>query len=395
MICALILMGGRFSLFYDIHAVIVIFGGSFAATMIRFPFSAHRSTACRMGVKFAFTMRRITPRELIDEITKIAERSAQAGPMALENVEVDDAFLAQGIRFIADGYDREFIRDNDGARPRQLPDASGRGLEDLSRHRRLRAGLGHDRHADRHGADVRQHGGPLEARSRSWRWRCWRRSTARWSPTCLPCRSPTSCMLKLMEEEINRTLIIDGILMIRDAKSPTLVREMLLAYLPEKHRHERRRSGRRRERLTPASGRQHGQEEGGGHGGGHGWFVTFADLMALLMSFFVMLVAYSTQDQNKLQIVAGSMRDAFGTQTESRFSGIVEADGLPTRPKLKNVNEAPPEQASDFTAPETSFDRPDEGVRGDRLRPRLRAGGRLAAAGAASARISKFTRRTA
>jgi chemotaxis protein MotA len=25
--------------------------------------------------------------------------------------------------------------------------------------------------------------------------------------------------------------------MIRDAKSPTLVREMLLAYLPEKHRH--------------------------------------------------------------------------------------------------------------------------------------------------------------
>ena len=36
---------------------------------------------------------------------------------------------------------------------------------------------------------------------------------------------------------MNRTLIIDGILMIRDSKSPALVREMLLAYLPEKHRH--------------------------------------------------------------------------------------------------------------------------------------------------------------
>ena len=34
------------------------------------------------------------------------------------------------------------------------------------------------------------------------------------------------------------TLIIDGVLMIREAKSPTLVREMLLAYLPEKHRHD-------------------------------------------------------------------------------------------------------------------------------------------------------------
>ena len=43
---------------------------------------------------------------------------------------------------------------------------------------------------------------------------------------------------KLLDEETNRTLIIDGILMIRDSKSPALVREMLLAYLPEKHRHE-------------------------------------------------------------------------------------------------------------------------------------------------------------
>ena len=57
------------------------------------------------------------------------------------------------------------------------------------------------------------------------------------------------------------------------------------------------------------------------HGGGHGWFVTFADLMGLLVSFFVMLVAFSNQDQKKLQIVAGSMRDAFGVQTNVRYSG--------------------------------------------------------------------------
>ena len=44
--------------------------------------------------------------------------------------------------------------------------------------------------------------------------------------------------MKLIDEEINRTLIIDGILMMRESKSPALVREMLLAYLPEKHRHE-------------------------------------------------------------------------------------------------------------------------------------------------------------
>jgi chemotaxis protein MotB len=99
----------------------------------------------------------------------------------------------------------------------------------------------------------------------------------------------------------------------------------------------------------------------GGHTGGHGWFVTFADLMALLMSTFVMLVAFSTQDQKKLQIVAGSMREAFGTQRESRYSGIVESEGIPTRPHLKNVRKAPPEEGSDFTTP-TRFERVEDGL---------------------------------
>jgi chemotaxis protein MotB len=90
----------------------------------------------------------------------------------------------------------------------------------------------------------------------------------------------------------------------------------------------------------------------GGHAGGHGWFVTFADLMGLMMSFFVMLVAFSTQDQVKLQVVAGSMRDAFGVQDRVRYSGIIETLGLPTRPKLKNTAPIPPEEASANPTPD-------------------------------------------
>ena len=80
------------------------------------------------------------------------------------------------------------------------------------------------------------------------------------------------------------------------------------------------------------------KKRGKTHGGGHGWFVTFADLMGLMMSFFVMLVAFSSMDNNKLKIVAGSMRDAFGTQNNVRYAGMIEADGLPTRPK-KSVDQ--------------------------------------------------------
>jgi chemotaxis protein MotB len=93
------------------------------------------------------------------------------------------------------------------------------------------------------------------------------------------------------------------------------------------------------------------RRKGGGHAGGHGWYVTFADLMALLMSFFVMVAAYSTQDQRKLQLVAGSMRDAFGVKPESRFAGIVGQDGIPIKTLLKNARQAPPEFAADATTP--------------------------------------------
>ena len=103
------------------------------------------------------------------------------------------------------------------------------------------------------------------------------------------------------------------------------------------------------------------KKRGGAHGG-HGWFVTFADLMALLMSFFVMIAAYSTQDQKKLQVVAGSMRDAFGTSKDSRYAGILEQDGLPTKDKLKYVRDVPPEKASDRTTPPAVESKLDDGL---------------------------------
>ena len=94
------------------------------------------------------------------------------------------------------------------------------------------------------------------------------------------------------------------------------------------------------------------KKKGEAHGGGHGWFVTFADLMGLLVAFFVMMVASSTQDKKKLQVVAGSMREAFGTQTKKN-AGIIEIDGLPTRPRLKNLDKTiKPDDASATPTPD-------------------------------------------
>ena len=51
-------------------------------------------------------------------------------------------------------------------------------------------------------------------------------------------------------------------------------------------------------------------------GGVPAWVMTFADLMTLLMCFFVLLLAFSEMDIAKFKQLSGSMKEAFGVQAE-------------------------------------------------------------------------------
>ncbi len=46
------------------------------------------------------------------------------------------------------------------------------------------------------------------------------------------------------------------------------------------------------------------------------WLATFADLMSLLMCFFVLLLSFATMDKIRFKKMADSMKDAFGVQRE-------------------------------------------------------------------------------
>jgi len=242
-LCTLILMGGELSMFLDSHAFIAIFGGAFAATLIRFPLASILH-GMPMGMKFAFSMRRITQRELIDEIAALAEIARKQGPIGLEKVEISDPFLAKGVRFVADGYDADFIRDN-------LERDRDNFLTHLDEGQKIYRSIGDC--APAFGMVATLIGmvqmfanmsdpsklGPYMAIALLATFY----GAALANLFCLPIADKLH--VKLTDEEINRTLIIDGILMMRESKSPALVREMLIAYLPEKHRHDA-------EELAPA-----------------------------------------------------------------------------------------------------------------------------------------------
>ena len=76
-----------------------------------------------------------------------------------------------------------------------------------------------------------------------------------------------------------------------------------------------------------------------------GWLATFADLMSLLMCFFVLLLSFSEMDVLKFKQLAGSMREAFGVQNEIKVEDIPKGTSIiaqefsPGRPEPTPLNE--------------------------------------------------------
>ncbi|MDF1643965.1 MAG: flagellar motor protein MotB [Pseudomonadales bacterium] len=75
------------------------------------------------------------------------------------------------------------------------------------------------------------------------------------------------------------------------------------------------------------------------------WVMTFADLMSLLMCFFVLLLSFSEMDALKFKRLAGSMAEAFGVQAEVKADNIPKGTSIiaqefsPGKPEPTPINE--------------------------------------------------------
>ena len=74
------------------------------------------------------------------------------------------------------------------------------------------------------------------------------------------------------------------------------------------------------------------------------WVMTFADLMTLLMCFFVLLLAFSEMDAAKFKQLSGSMKDAFGVQAEvevrtiPKGTSVIAQEFSPGKPEPTPIN---------------------------------------------------------
>lgn len=229
-----IMLGGSFGQFVDVPSMLIVIGGGIAATLIRFPLAGVLN-AFKTGGKVAFTHTKVDSRELIEKIAEMGDVVRRSGPLGLESVEVDEPNLKKGCQMIADGYDGGFIRDSMELERDQY-------LTRLTEGQRVFKALGDS--APAFGmigtlVGLVQMLSNMDDPSAIGPAMAVALLTTLYGAVianliCLPVSDKLTA--KLGFEEINQTLIIDGIMSVREGKSPNLIREMLMAYLPENQR---------------------------------------------------------------------------------------------------------------------------------------------------------------
>lgn len=112
---ALILMGiwtggGTLSAFLDVPSILIVLGGTLAATIVRYGLSSVNKSLELFRI--AATGRTPAPEETIRNVVRLAEIARRDGLLAMEdeNESLDDPFLRNGVQLVVDGTDPELVK---------------------------------------------------------------------------------------------------------------------------------------------------------------------------------------------------------------------------------------------------------------------------------------------
>ena len=107
LISVAITAGSDAMLFVNAPSIMIVIGGTMAATLIKFPLK-HCFNSVKVAVN-AFRHESTHPSELIRIANEMAAIARKSGVIALDGYEVQDRFFKRAAQMVADGYKPEFV----------------------------------------------------------------------------------------------------------------------------------------------------------------------------------------------------------------------------------------------------------------------------------------------
>ncbi|ROR34789.1 flagellar motor protein PomA [Inmirania thermothiophila] len=103
-----ILMGSGPGIFVNPPSLLIVVGGTIAATLIKFPLANFLSAFSVAAKAFIFKIE--SPEELIKDAVRLAETARKAGLLELEKAPVKNEFFKKGLQLVVDGHDAALVR---------------------------------------------------------------------------------------------------------------------------------------------------------------------------------------------------------------------------------------------------------------------------------------------
>jgi chemotaxis protein MotA len=106
---AAIATGGDVGLFINLPGILIVLGGTLAATLIIFCL-ADVISAFALGLRTAFREVASDPNKIYNEVLEMAAAARKSGVLVRQDFKVDNSLLSLGIRLVVDGHSFENVR---------------------------------------------------------------------------------------------------------------------------------------------------------------------------------------------------------------------------------------------------------------------------------------------
>lgn len=227
------MMGGSLSMFADVPSALIVLGGSTFIVMMKYSMGGFFSALKTAGIAFMFKTE--VPEDLIVKIVEMADAARKGGFLALEEVEINNVFMRKGIDMLVDGLDADVVRQTLEKDIRLTRERHTVGAKFFAAIGEIGPAMGMigtliGLVAMLSNMDDPKSIGPAMAVALL--------TTLYGSMLANMVAIPISDKLTLRreQEELNRRLILDGVIAIQDGQNPRVIDSFLKNYLQEKKR---------------------------------------------------------------------------------------------------------------------------------------------------------------
>lgn len=233
LVVAAMVMGGDVMIFVNPPSLLIVVGGTLFAVLSKFTLGQYLGIGKVAGKAFMF--KSIPPEEIIAETVEMADAARKGGLLSLEDKQVSSDFMQRGIQLLVDGHDPDVVRALLKKEMQQTTDRHAssinlfKAMGDVAPAMGMIGTLVGLVQMLSNMSDPKSIGPAMAVALLTTLY-----GAIIATVIALPMADKLS--VRKDEEELNQSLIIDGLLAIQAGQNPRVIEQMLKNYLPEKKR---------------------------------------------------------------------------------------------------------------------------------------------------------------